>query len=52
MKFAWHDDNHEFDHKHEGLYDSSMLDIVFCCDTTGSMGSYIIKSKDTVKRII
>jgi hypothetical protein len=31
---------------------SNVIDIVFCCDATGSMGSYIEKSKDTCEKII
>ena len=49
---AWHPEIHIFDCKHEGTSDFSKIDIVFCCDTTGSMGSYIAKSKDTVLKIL
>ena len=29
-----------------------MIDVVFCCDTTSSMGSYINKCKESVITII
>ena len=29
-----------------------MIDVVFCCDTTGSMTSYLIESKTAVKTIM
>jgi hypothetical protein len=51
-KNAWHLDDHVFDCKHEGSYDATIIDIVFCCDTTGSMGGYIEKSKTTIKKIV
>ena len=38
-----------FDCRHEIF---NKLDIVFCCDTTGSMSSYINESKQTIRRII
>ena len=31
---------------------AGMIDVVFCCDTTGSMGSYLVKTKDVIKQII
>jgi hypothetical protein len=31
---------------------SDVIDIVYCCDTTGSMSSYIEKSKATCKKVI
>lgn len=31
---------------------AGMIDIVFCCDTTGSMSSYLSKTKDTINLII
>ena len=31
---------------------AGMIDIVFCCDTTGSMSSYLKKTKDVIKQII
>ncbi|EAS04311.1 von willebrand factor type A domain protein (macronuclear) [Tetrahymena thermophila SB210] len=31
---------------------AGMVDVVFCCDTTSSMSSYINKCKDTVNQII
>ncbi|KAL4500400.1 hypothetical protein ABPG72_003351 [Tetrahymena utriculariae] len=31
---------------------AGMIDVVFCCDTTSSMSSYINKCKDTVNQII
>ena len=49
---AWHDEGHKFDCDHGGAADFSNIDIAFCCDTTGSMGSYIEKSKSAVKKII
>lgn len=56
MKFcngtAWHNDSHTFDCDHKEGMSTNILDIVFCCDTTGSMSSYIEKSKSTVKKII
>ncbi len=48
-KDAWHTGEHVFDCTHETF---NKLDIVFCCDTTGSMNSYINESKQTIKRII
>ena len=48
-KPAWHSDDHMFTCKHDGF---DKLDIVFCCDATGSMSSYINESKKTVHRII
>jgi len=52
-KKAWHQESdHQFDCKHGDDYDASIIDIVFCCDTTGSMGSYIESSKETVKKIV
>jgi hypothetical protein len=49
MKDAWHTGEHAFDCTHETF---NKLDIVFCCDTTGSMSSYINESKQTIRRII
>lgn len=49
---AWHSDNHHFDCDHKEGFSSNVIDVVFCCDTTGSMGSYINQSKETVKKII
>ncbi|CAF1018029.1 unnamed protein product [Adineta ricciae] len=46
---AWHSGDHVFKCKHDVV---DKLDIVFCCDATGSMSSYIIESKKTVHRII
>ncbi len=51
-KKAWHEDAHQFLCKHKETYSSDIIDIVFCCDTTGSMGSYIEKSKDSVRKVI
>lgn len=51
-KRAWHSDDHRFDCEHKGAFSTDIIDIVFCSDNTGSMGSYIEKSKDTIKRII
>jgi len=51
LKEAWHKDKHEFDCEHPNE-SPSVVDVVFCMDTTGSMGSYIKKAKDTVKKII
>jgi hypothetical protein len=48
-KDAWHTGEHTFDCTHEA---SNKLDVVFCCDTTGSMSSYINESKQTVQRIM
>ena len=48
---AWHTDAHTFDCDHK-VSSSNIIDIVFCCDTTGSMSSYIERSKTTVKKII
>lgn len=31
---------------------AGMVDIVFCCDTTSSMGSYLTQCKSTVNTII
>lgn len=31
---------------------SGMIDIVFCCDTTSSMSSYLRKTKDTIRALI
>jgi hypothetical protein len=46
---AWHMDDHTFDHKHDKT--SNLIDICFCCDTTGSMGGYLSASKDAIKAI-
>lgn len=51
LKKAWHEGNHSFSCKHKEI-SSSILDIVFCMDTTGSMGSYIIHSKETINKIM
>lgn len=51
-KKAWHEGSHTFSCKHEETYSSSIIDIVFCMDTTGSMGSYIGPSKTTINKII
>ena len=48
-KTAWHTDCHEFECVHS-TFDT--LELMFCCDTTGSMGSYIVQSKSTIRRII
>ena len=48
-KGAWHEGEHFFSCTHTPL---NLIDIVFCCDTTGSMGFYIIKSKETIKSLI
>lgn len=48
-KDAWHTGEHLFDCIHESF---NKLDIVFCCDTTGSMSTYINESKETIRRII
>lgn len=48
-KEAWHTGEHTFNCTHETF---NKLDIVFCCDTTGSMSAYINESKDTIRRII
>ena len=31
---------------------AGMIDVVFCCDTTSSMSSYLAKTKDVVKQLI
>lgn len=49
---ALHRDDHKFDCDHKEDYTSNIIDICFCCDTTGSMSSYIEKSKTTCKKII
>jgi hypothetical protein len=49
IKDAWHTGEHLFNCTHEIF---NKLDIVFCCDTTGSMSSYINESKQTIRRII
>lgn len=55
MKFcsgnAWHSDAHKFDCDHP-MVSTNIIDVVFCCDTTGSMSSYIEKSKATVRKTI
>ncbi|CAM4983754.1 unnamed protein product, partial [Rotaria socialis] len=49
-KEAWHTDQHAFDCKHPVV---SKLDIVFVCDTTGSMGGYMNEIKtNTCQRIM
>jgi hypothetical protein len=50
---AWHGDKHHFDCKHddEDIY-SDNVDVVFCVDNTGSMGSYITESKNTISAIV
>ncbi|KAJ6230219.1 protein sey1 [Anaeramoeba flamelloides] len=53
---AWHSlspnyDEHSFDCEHP-MIDTILLDVVFVCDTTGSMGSYITNAKTAIKRII
>ena len=48
---AWHVGDHSFSCKHKE-YSSSVLDIVFCMDTTGSMDSYITQSKTTINNIM
>jgi hypothetical protein len=51
-KPALHSDKCKLVCKHDDGCLSNVLDIVFCCDSTGSMGSYIEKSKETCKKII
>jgi len=52
-KKAWHQNPiHQFDCKHDDNYDASIIDIVFCCDTTYSMHHYIENSKETIKKIV
>lgn len=53
-KNAWHTASHNYrDHnfpcKHETS--SGKIDVVFCCDTTGSMGAYIAEAKKTINKI-
>ncbi|CDW83833.1 UNKNOWN [Stylonychia lemnae] len=48
---AWHDGNHIFHCDHPIIL-TNIIDVVFCCDTTGSMDAYIDKSIDTILRII
>jgi hypothetical protein len=48
---AWHADNHKFDCVHK-TGSSNIIDIMFCMDTTGSMGPYIENSKKAVIKII
>jgi hypothetical protein len=49
-KNAWHLDSHVFECVHPKS--SGRIDLVFCCDCTGSMGSYLDKSKTTIKKVI
>jgi hypothetical protein len=49
---ALHTEDHKFDCEHKESYSSNILDVCFCCDTTGSMSSYIEKSKSTCVRIM
>ena len=51
-KSALHSDDHSFECAHIDDYVTNIIDIVFCVDTTASMGSYIDESKTTCKRII
>lgn len=46
-KPAWHSGEHKFDCPHKGK-GSDIVDIAFCCDTTGSMDSYLKTSISTV----
>ena len=51
---AWHTDSkaykdHNFPCEHENTND---IDVVFACDCTGSMGSYIGKAKETIHKMI
>lgn len=48
-KLAWHEGEHKFDCKHDTF---ERIEIVFCCDTTGSMGGYIENAKSTIRKII
>ena len=52
VKQAWHEEDHEFSCVHEDYATLKNVDIVFCVDTTGSMGSYITQSKNTIREII
>lgn len=49
---AWHKGHHKFICKHTERSNASIIDIVFCCDSTSSMGPYIKRAKDAVQRII
>lgn len=49
----FHEGQHQFICGHEiKSIASDIIDIVFCIDTTGSMGKYIRSTRDTVKNLV
>ena len=51
-KNAWHKDSHKFDCDHKKDYFNNQIDVGFVVDTTGSMQSYILKTKEAIKRVV